>query len=197
MKAPRDDTPVTFQTTQIGSHGRYVLDIDDIMTFPDIGHIPVLPHKPGESWFILTEIVSNISIGRPTFRVEDKLEGNYWVVAFYTDNPVEDARDCVPGSLICIKNRRPHRFLDGRYGFRIDDPSRVLVLPCTMARLKELNNSLRERSNAGLLLTCVVCNTPVRRGCERCETRYCSQECQRQDWPNHKRVCKVLKTLHE
>ena len=51
------------------------------------------------------------------------------MVAFYTDNPTQDAVNlkCRVGSMICIKNGQPHQFLDGRYGFRIEDPDDVIV----------------------------------------------------------------------
>ncbi|KAF8989487.1 hypothetical protein BDQ17DRAFT_1373122 [Cyathus striatus] len=178
------------------SRSRFTLDLNDIIDFPDIGHIPVMPPHDGESWFILTEITQNQSLNRPAFLVEDKRPGNFWTVAFYTDNPWVDAKDCRPGTMICIKNGMPTRFMDGRYGYRIEDPEDIIVLPCSMARLREINESLRQRYMDGLLLTCVACNQPVKMGCGKCKTRYCSRDCQRQDWPTHKPICKIVKTLH-
>jgi hypothetical protein len=61
------------------------------------------------------------------FQVEDKLEGNYWMVAFYTDDPRQDAKECKVGSMVCIKNARVHHFFDGSTGFRIEDASTVIV----------------------------------------------------------------------
>ncbi|KAF8989488.1 hypothetical protein BDQ17DRAFT_1434421 [Cyathus striatus] len=181
------------------SRSRYMLDIDDIMVFPDFDYVPVLPPEPGESWYVITEIVEDYSVPlvRPIFKVEDKLPGHFWMVTFYTDNSWEDARDCRPGRLICIRNGRPMQFADGTCGYRIDDPSTVIVLPCKMRKLREINEYLRQRYNEGLLLTCVACNLPVAMGCRKCKTRYCSRECQRRDWPTHKPICKILKTLHE
>ncbi|GJJ11575.1 hypothetical protein Clacol_005810 [Clathrus columnatus] len=40
-----------------GSRKRYVLDLDDIMAFPDANNTPVFPPKEGESWYIITEII--------------------------------------------------------------------------------------------------------------------------------------------
>ncbi|KAK0455704.1 uncharacterized protein EV420DRAFT_1552809 [Desarmillaria tabescens] len=186
------------QNTQMpGSPTRYALDLDDVIAFPDIAHVPVLPPQEKESWYILTEIVSNESVFRPVFRVEDKLSGNYWVVAFYTDNPVADAKDCEVGHMICIKNGMPKQFADGQHGYRIEDPSNIVILPCGLAKLRQLNAELHKRSDDGLLSSCVVCNSRVRKGCGKCKTRYCSKECQKANWPRHKPICKVLKTLHE
>ncbi|KAF6753032.1 hypothetical protein DFP72DRAFT_1069810 [Ephemerocybe angulata] len=180
-----------------GSRSRYSLDLDDIIAFPDIAHVPVFGPKDGESWYILLEVTQNMSLGRPVFQVEDKLKGNFWMVAFYTDNPREDAKDVEVGSTICIRDGMPHQFLDGRMGYRIEDASSVIVLPCSMAILRTINQALRKRSDDGLLLCCVMCNKPVKRGCISCKTRYCSKECQKENWKTHKQVCKVLKTLHE
>ncbi|KAH6905235.1 hypothetical protein BKA70DRAFT_509365 [Coprinopsis sp. MPI-PUGE-AT-0042] len=179
------------------SRSRYTLDLDDIIVFPDMAHMPVFPPKPGESWYVLTEIKQDASLVRPMYQVEDKLEGNYWMVAFYTDNPRQDARECKLGSMICIKDGMPHQFMDGSTGFRIEDASSAIVLPCKMKKLREINASLVKRYQDGLLLSCVVCDTPAKKGCSKCKTRYCSQECQTKDWPTHKALCKVLKTLHE
>lgn len=60
------------------------------------------------------------------FRVRDKL-GTPFVVAFYTPNPVADARGCKVGTMLAVKNARPHRFLDGQLGIRIEDPSHIEV----------------------------------------------------------------------
>ena len=60
------------------------------------------------------------------FRVRDKL-GTLFAAAFYTPNPAVDARDCKVGTMLAVKNARPHRFLDGQVGFRIEDPSYIEV----------------------------------------------------------------------
>ncbi|KAF5309291.1 hypothetical protein D9611_014667 [Ephemerocybe angulata] len=157
-------------TSMPGSRSRYSLDLDDIIAFPDIAHVPVFGPKDGESWYILLEVTQNMSLGRPVFQVEDKLKGNFWMVAYYTDNPREDARDVEVGSTICIRDGMPHQFLDGRMGYRIEDASSVIVLPCSMAILRTINQALRKRSDDGLLLCCVMCNKPVKRGNARRRT---------------------------
>lgn len=37
---------------------------------------------------------------------------------------------------------------------------------------------------------CIVCNKPSKSRCSKCSTRYCSSECQLNDWKNHKKICK-------
>ncbi|KAF8998682.1 hypothetical protein BDQ17DRAFT_1361777 [Cyathus striatus] len=180
------------------SRSHYTLDINDIIVFPDIAHVPVLPPEPGESWYVLTEIKENRSEPDfPVFTVEDKMPGKYWKVAFFTDNRWEDSKDCLPKTLICIKNGKPKPFVDGTYGYYgIYDVSDFILLPCTMKKLREINEYLCIRYKNGLLLSCTVCNQPVQMGCGRCKTRYCSKKCQKQDWPTHKPICKIFKTLH-
>ena len=38
---------------------------------------------------------------------------------------------------------------------------------------------------------CVVCGTLTASRCSNCRTVYCNIQCQRQDWPQHKRVCRA------
>lgn len=40
-----------------GSEEKYALNLDDIIAFPDAGHMPVFPPEPGESWIILLEVL--------------------------------------------------------------------------------------------------------------------------------------------
>ncbi len=42
------------------------------------------------------------------------------------------------------------------------------------------------------------CNQPATRKCAGCEVAYyCSPRCQRQDWPSHRRLCKMVTALLE
>ncbi|KAH6905236.1 hypothetical protein BKA70DRAFT_1293800 [Coprinopsis sp. MPI-PUGE-AT-0042] len=184
--------------SKIARRGEYLLDLDDTFKFPDMNNIPVAPPDPGESWYILTEIHLKEQTRRPTFIVWDKIVPNFWVVAFHTEHPWEDSKYCVPGSMLCIKDGIPKRFSDGRAGYQIEDPSTILILPCTIKKLRELNDSLRKRFEDGVLRGCVVCDKgPQKDGCAECKTRYCSKVCQKRDWPAHKPICQVLKTLHK
>jgi hypothetical protein len=51
----------------------------------------------------------------------------------------------------------------------------VQLLPVSLDKLRELNNSLRERSDAGDLDRCLSCENVSRLGCESCHSRYCSE----------------------
>jgi hypothetical protein len=51
----------------------------------------------------------------------------------------------------------------------------VQLLPVSLAKLWELNSSLRERSDAGDLHKCLSCGNVSRLSCENCHSRYCSE----------------------
>ncbi|KAJ6578819.1 hypothetical protein DFH09DRAFT_1148399 [Mycena vulgaris] len=175
----------------------YKLDIEDIIAFPDSGHVPVLPPAPGESWIIFGEIIQDNSILRPVYMVRDKIDCHF-PVAFYTDNPREDAKACKIGHILCITSGMRHNFVDGSSGYRIEDPSTVFVLPCSMVKLRALNKRLREKSDAGEMELCNACKKPSTERCSRCETCYCSKECQSVDWKQggHRQECPVIRRLH-
>lgn len=65
---------------------------------------------------------------RPVFRVKDKL-GEVFFVAFYTSNPMADARGCGVGNMLAVKDALPHQFLDGKVGIRVEKASDVEVRP--------------------------------------------------------------------
>ncbi|KAJ7271068.1 hypothetical protein C8J57DRAFT_1320588 [Mycena rebaudengoi] len=181
-----------------GTETVYKLDLEDIIAFPDSGHIPVLPPAPGESWIIFGEIVRDESFVRPVFWVKDKIDCQF-PVAFYTDNPRDDAKECRIGRIMCIKNGMRHQFFDGTNGYRIEDPSTVFVLPCSMSELRAMNQRLRDKSDRGEFVLCNICKKPAENGCSKCNTtRYCSTECQANDWKQngHRRECSVLARLH-
>nr|GAT55413.1 predicted protein [Mycena chlorophos] len=181
-----------------GTDDVYKLNLDDIIAFPDTAHVPLLPPSPGESWIILAEIVENESLGRPVFRVRDKING-YFIVAFYTDDPMEDAvaMKCKIGHVICIVSGMRHTFLDGQSGYRIEDPNTAFVLPCSMAKLKEINARLRKISDDGEMNKCNACKKPAELRCAKCQVKYCSAGCQSSDWKEggHRKECPVIAKL--
>ncbi|KAJ7607321.1 hypothetical protein FB45DRAFT_948060 [Roridomyces roridus] len=181
-----------------GSETEYKLDLDDIIAFPDAAHVPVLPPEPGESWIIFGEIVNDASVFRPVYTVRDKINCEY-PVAFYTDNPNEDAKaaGCQLGRVLCITNGMRHHFVDGSNGYRIEDPSTVFALPCSMAELRALNKRLRDQSDAGELQLCSKCKKQSTQRCGKCQTAYCSKECQSADWKPgaHRFECRAIERL--
>jgi hypothetical protein len=76
-----------------------------------------------------SQITANESIMRPVYAVRDNTRTRF-VVALYTPDPQKDAKNFKIGHTLCITSARPHQFLDGQTGFRIEDPSTIEV--CTM-----------------------------------------------------------------
>ncbi|KAJ7456977.1 hypothetical protein FB451DRAFT_1275457 [Mycena latifolia] len=180
-----------------GTKTVYKLDLEDIIAFPDSAHVPVFPPKPGESWVIFGQIVRDDYIMRHVYRIRDKINCEF-PVAFYTDDPVQDARACKIGHILCITSGMRHQFVDGSNGYRIEDPATVFVLPCSMTKLRDLNQHLRAKSDAGEMELCNACKMPSTERCSRCETCYCSKECQTIDWKKggHRQECPVISRLH-
>ncbi|KAJ6556890.1 hypothetical protein B0H10DRAFT_2241123 [Mycena sp. CBHHK59/15] len=178
-----------------GTSTAYKLDLEDMIAFPDAGHVPVFPPNPGESWIIFGEIVKDNSIMRPVYRVRDKIDCQF-PVAFYTDNPSEDAKDCKVGHVLCITTACAMPSRTGRMGTE----SRIQA-PCTpvfQKTFRALNQRLREKSDRGEILLCNFCKKPSTQSCAKCTTRYCSKECQGVDWKEkgHKKECPVISRLH-
>ncbi|KAJ7146170.1 hypothetical protein C8R44DRAFT_756769 [Mycena epipterygia] len=182
-----------------GTTTLYKLDLEVIFPFPDTAHDPVRPPGPGESWIIFGEIIRSDSFTRPMYIVRDKINCEF-PVAFYTDNPVQDAKaaGCKIGHILCITSGMRHHFMDGSSGYIIQDPKTVFVLPCSMVKLRALNKRLRDKSDAGEMELCNVCKKASLHRCSKCEMSYCSQECQSNDWKEggHRRECPVIGQLH-
>ncbi|KAJ7161032.1 hypothetical protein C8R46DRAFT_1106294, partial [Mycena filopes] len=162
----------------------YKLDLDDIIAFPDTAHVPFLPPNPGESWIIFGEIVRDDSIMRPVYRVRDKIDCEF-PVAFYTDNPAAGRKLPANSGIFCASRAVcATNFSTDRTGYRIEDPSTVFVLPCSMAELRGMNQRLRKKNDAGEMELCrTLC--------------YCSKDCQAADWRQggHRKECPVMHRL--
>lgn len=129
-----------------GTRKKYALDLNDIIAFPDAGHMPVFPPDENESWILLMEvrkfrrsffchwlrivlsfqITADESLWRPVYAVKDVTQSRF-IVALYTPDPKKDAESFRVGHTVCITSARPHLFLDGQHGFRIEDPSTIQV----------------------------------------------------------------------
>ncbi|KAN0116429.1 hypothetical protein V8E52_005810 [Russula decolorans] len=181
-----------------GSRKKFALDLNDIFAFPDGDNIPLRPPnaEEGESWVMLLEILGiNPTSSGLTYATVD-ITGKWFNVEINTSNPSLDTVDYKRGYTMCIRDAEPLFGANDQFYYKVDDISTVELLPVSLAKLWELNDSLRARSDAGHLRRCMSCENVSRLGCARCRSRYCSTECQRADWPRHKPVCKALGVLH-
>ncbi|EIM80684.1 uncharacterized protein STEHIDRAFT_142610 [Stereum hirsutum FP-91666 SS1] len=155
--------------------------------------------QPSKHWVFIGEIVQNISLIRPGFLVKDK-RGVQVGVHFYLDNDVArtaDYKKFKVGSTMCVYYAHMRYFMDGGVGIRVEDMSNVKIIPCSMKILLETNIAKVKSS--------LVCSTCAKKGedvtlqqCKRCGTRYCSRECQQQDWQTgHKAKCAAISQVRE
>lgn len=179
-----------------GSRKKYALDLNDIFAFPDGNNIPLRPPntEEGESWVMLLEI-KDFPSSRQIYWTVD-ITGKLFRVVMNTSNPSLDTVKYKRGYTMCILNAQPLFGANDQFYYRVDDINTVELLPVSLAKLWELNNSLRMRSDAGHLRGCLSCGNVSRLGCANCRSRYCSTECQAADWPQHKLDCKALGVLH-
>ncbi|KAI0086869.1 hypothetical protein BDY19DRAFT_335096 [Irpex rosettiformis] len=155
---------------------------------------------PTRHWVFLCEITRNISLMRPHFLVKDRT-GTDTQVVFYIEgeNQAKFASICsqfVVGNTLAVFYADSHYFMDGSVGLRVEDVSTVKVIPCSLERLLSTN-----ANDVNIRRACSSCGTQRRdtdiplRGCSRCKTKYCNQECQRVDWPRHKHDCVALQQV--
>lgn len=54
-------------------------------------------------------------------------------------------------------------------------------------------NAHIKKAKIKIQMACPICGTPaVLQKCGKCKSaKYCSRECQRKDWPNHKKICLI------
>ena len=77
----------------------------------------------------------------------------------------------------------------------------VALPPGTVSRSTILSHQDFEKlfGYAGLwkCQCCHLCTAVKMQGCQKCFVRYCSAQCQRNDWSLHKPFCRTLTTLRE
>jgi hypothetical protein len=57
---------------------------------------------------------------------------------------------------------------------------------------EEVLHKTKQKSISATYSVCQVCNAKVTKRCSACHTvGYCSRECQKKHWPEHKKVCKI------
>lgn len=56
---------------------------------------------------------------------------------------------------------------------------------------KNSNNNNKDQQYVAQTPLCTVCKSPSVNYCSVCGVPYCSTECQRSDWKNHKLICQV------
>ncbi|RPA86842.1 hypothetical protein BJ508DRAFT_120970 [Ascobolus immersus RN42] len=131
--------------------------------------------------------------------------GKRVMIAFYDSNRggVYEER-CKVGHTIMIQYPKPHHFMDGSAGFRIEDEDidAVTVIPHSYERLLAANDAyFKITGNPDTCANCFASAADVKcktgnalSSCARCKiAKYCNRECQMADWNNgHKLACRAL-----
>lgn len=145
-----------------------------------------------------------------------KMQGFQFNVADYTQEggPKQRfanivTRQCKPTRVMALRYAEKKQFLDQSMGFRIEDPTVpfLCVLPGPLSALLSAADAyFASETKVG----CWVCGATPTDGdgadskpkplktCARCKTaKYCSADCQRQDWDLHKAQCKHIPGIKE
>lgn len=107
-----------------------MLELNDKSIFMESGLVPVSGH-----WCVVCEITQVQLFARLTLDVEDmnsEMPRKPLLIAFYVDHEPEGRlrelmRYCRVGGTIFLLDARPHHFLDGQWGIRVENLSTVKV----------------------------------------------------------------------
>lgn len=156
--------------------------------------------REASSWFFLAEVIDDstaqMAFARNRVSAKD-IDGNQFYIAFYPEEGKFDFATLKRGSVVRIDNGESKLFLDGTCGLRIEDLDSIRAYPISFDKLKKIDEMV---ANEEISLTpeeCWACHKmktepEVRLSvCGRCKfASYCSQDCQKEDWTNHKVSCK-------
>ncbi|EMD31935.1 hypothetical protein CERSUDRAFT_119267 [Gelatoporia subvermispora B] len=151
--------------------------------------------SPKRHWCFLGEIVDFVVFGRLTIDARDA-SGRVVRVSFYdNDRGLNFVRgDKVKkGCTVAVLYPEQHFFLDMSQGFRVEDASKVTILPCSLKRLISANDKQQDTrfDDACWAPGCQKMDSLSR--CSGCrKAMYCGPEHQSGTWKDHKSECKAL-----
>jgi len=157
--------------------------------------------EPSQHWCFLGEIVDSYGLGRILLRVKDK-DDQVVTIGLYTDDRGHAlAPQIKQGHTVAVLYGEQHGFLDMSVGIRVEEPSIIKIIPCSLEQLLKASDDVAARKLNGQSRCCGSCgkkentsdNTHLR-WCSRCkQTSYCGEVCQRKAWVDgHKTDCKAF-----
>lgn len=172
--------------------------------FPSLAQLPTDDTEFGEEtpehhWCYMAEITEDKLATHRSFRhwvtVQDR-DGASSEVRFYLDEKdILDTTHLKKGNTIFVRYAYFHRFMDGSFGLRIEEPTYVYVVPSTLSSILEAQRSVAQAPGTATR-HCLGCQKPSVSRCAKCkQAHYCSKECQTTDWKEHRPTCRILGQL--
>jgi len=171
--------------------------------------------RPCRHWVFLAEIVEDLTfrlpdgvplvsmfrsgdlgIQRPRFSVRDRA-GDEHIVAYHIERlelPAFEKKKHAVGHTLAVYYANGHDFMDFTSGLRIEAMTNIKVIPCSLETLLNADPVANEEATS-----CTRCGISKGKllACAKCRSKYCSKECQMQDWPMHKPACAATRQVQE
>jgi hypothetical protein len=166
------------------------------ITFPAFSDLPnendvdstyydEVPYRssPRRHWCFLGEIVDSYGLCRVLLRVKDK-EGQIVTIGLYTDDRGQAlAPHMKEGHTVAVLYGEQHGFMDMTVGIRVEEPSVIRIIPCSLEQLLKASDDVAARNLSGQSRCCGSCgkeeNTSDNkhlRLCSRCkQASYCGE----------------------
>ncbi|KAG1740244.1 hypothetical protein EDD22DRAFT_959213 [Suillus occidentalis] len=157
--------------------------------------------SPRRHWCFLGEIVASIGLVRVLLRVKDK-DGEVITIGLHTDDRGQALAPHIKiGHTVAVLYGEQHGFMDMSVGIRVEEPSVIRIIPCSLEQLLKASDDVAARNLSSQSRCCGSCgkeeNTSGKkhlRLCSRCkQVSYCGEVCQKKAWADgHKAECKAL-----
>ncbi|KAI0789982.1 hypothetical protein C8Q75DRAFT_763418 [Abortiporus biennis] len=170
----------------------------DLRYYADPYSSPSFSGYPKRHWCFLGEIKDFVVFTRLVVDVED-IEGRQCRIAMYDDErgkTFAEKKGLVKvGHTVAVLYPTSHQFMDLSEGFRVEEASNIMFIPCSLQQLFDADSKIRSP------LSTKCCNDDCDKSenlqaCSVCRVaRYCGKEHQTAHWKTHKAECKAISAL--
>ena len=157
-------------------------------------------YEPIRTWCFMGEIshdeLSQHAFLKNRVYVSDRNRSREIPIFFYPEDGFFDFTQLKNGRTICILGAEYHHFLDGQIGLRVENLTKIKVIPCRLDDLFDVSTQCWKSKKMSVCWNCDKkgCNTQKLSKCARCMVGlYCGKKCQTEDWKaRHKVRCKAI-----